>query len=198
MNRPTSGNKVHRRAESGGHHRQSSSGSGHHRSDSAQSCDLDIQHETKHHRSRSGPYEKNELRHDSSGSQLTSRSSMNETPYPRPTSLFPTSGDSNDSLRLEREPLKFEVNLVGAPPEVEQLVNNIKQVAEQFLYHWKMFPIAGIRGIVRDNLHVRTKTAEEGGDREVRGDPRMHAAAGFGTLSLFNSVKYRTRLTIMG
>ncbi|KAB0793481.1 hypothetical protein PPYR_13101 [Photinus pyralis] len=141
MNRPTSGNKVHRRAESGGHHRQSSSGSGHHRSDSAQSCDLDIQHETKHHRSRSGPYEKNELRHDSSGSQLTSRSSMNETPYPRPTSLFPTSGDSNDSLRLEREPLKFEVNLVGAPPEVEQLVNNIKQVAEQFLYHWKMFPI---------------------------------------------------------
>ncbi|KAJ8939049.1 hypothetical protein NQ318_007680 [Aromia moschata] len=25
--------------------------------------------------------------------------------------------------------------------EVEQLVNNIKHVAEQFLYHWKTFPI---------------------------------------------------------
>ncbi|XP_045520407.1 uncharacterized protein LOC123711728 isoform X1 [Pieris brassicae] len=41
----------------------------------------------------------------------------------------------------EREPLHFNVNLVGAPPEVEQLVNNIKQVAEDFLYHWKTFPI---------------------------------------------------------
>ncbi|KAJ0176992.1 hypothetical protein K1T71_007001 [Dendrolimus kikuchii] len=41
----------------------------------------------------------------------------------------------------EREPLHFDVQLVGAPPEVEQLVNNIKQVAEEFLYHWKTFPI---------------------------------------------------------
>ncbi|XP_050670639.1 uncharacterized protein LOC126969327 [Leptidea sinapis] len=41
----------------------------------------------------------------------------------------------------EKEPLRFDVNLVGAPPEVEQLVNNIKQVAEDFLYHWKTFPI---------------------------------------------------------
>lgn len=40
-----------------------------------------------------------------------------------------------------REPLRFDVQLVGAPPEVEQLVNNIKQVAEDFLYHWKTFPI---------------------------------------------------------
>lgn len=44
-------------------------------------------------------------------------------------------------MQAEREPIKFEVNLVGAPIEVEQLVNNIKHVAEQFLYHWKMFPI---------------------------------------------------------
>ncbi|KAF5295161.1 hypothetical protein FQR65_LT10549 [Abscondita terminalis] len=136
-NRPTSGNKSHKRVESGGHHRQSSSGSGHHRSDSAQSCDL----ETKaHNRTRSGAYEKNELRHDSSGSQLTSRSSVNE-PLSRPTSLFPKNGEGGDAPQLEREPLRFDVNLVGAPPEVEQLVNNIKQVAEQFLYHWKMFPI---------------------------------------------------------
>ncbi|CAG9584610.1 unnamed protein product [Danaus chrysippus] len=41
----------------------------------------------------------------------------------------------------EREPLRFDVQLVGAPPEVEQLVNNIKQVSEDFLYHWKTFPI---------------------------------------------------------
>lgn len=45
-------------------------------------------------------------------------------------------------MQPEREPLKFDVNLIGAPPEVEQLVNNIKQVAEQFLYHWKTFPIS--------------------------------------------------------
>lgn len=41
----------------------------------------------------------------------------------------------------EREPVNFTVNLVGAPPEVEQLVEHIKSVAEQFLYHWKTFPI---------------------------------------------------------
>lgn len=68
--------------------------------------------------------------------------------YPaRPTSLYPLrSNDSgiigHDPLQPEREPLRFDVTLVGAPPEVEQLVNNIKQVAEQFLYHWKTFPIS--------------------------------------------------------
>ncbi|XP_069968935.1 uncharacterized protein [Bactrocera oleae] len=41
----------------------------------------------------------------------------------------------------EREPVQFTVKLVGAPPEVEQLVEQIKHVAEQFLYHWKTFPI---------------------------------------------------------
>lgn len=45
------------------------------------------------------------------------------------------------SLAPEKEPLIFDVNLVGAPPEVEQLVEHIKTVAEQFLYHWKTFPI---------------------------------------------------------
>lgn len=48
----------------------------------------------------------------------------------------------------EREPLRFDVQLVGAPPEVEQLVNNIKQVAEDFLYHWKTFPIGENYSIV--------------------------------------------------
>lgn len=41
----------------------------------------------------------------------------------------------------EREPVQFTVNLVGAPEEVEQLIQQIKTVAEQFLYHWKTFPI---------------------------------------------------------
>lgn len=65
--------------------------------------------------------------------------------YTRPTSLYPTKVEGvigPDALQPEREPLRFDVNLVGAPPEVEQLVNNIKQVAEQFLYHWKTFPIS--------------------------------------------------------
>ncbi|XP_046659884.1 uncharacterized protein LOC124353884 isoform X2 [Homalodisca vitripennis] len=41
----------------------------------------------------------------------------------------------------EKEPLQFEAHLTGAPEEVVQLVNNIKEVGEQFLYHWKTFPI---------------------------------------------------------
>ncbi|XP_063825249.1 uncharacterized protein LOC135074798 [Ostrinia nubilalis] len=53
----------------------------------------------------------------------------------RPSSLL------LEAAAPEREPLRFDVQLVGAPPEVEQLVNNIKQVAEDFLYHWKTFPI---------------------------------------------------------
>lgn len=47
----------------------------------------------------------------------------------------------NSLLGPEREPIKFQINLVGAPPEVEQLVDHVKNVAEQFLYHWKTFPI---------------------------------------------------------
>ncbi|XP_055375175.1 uncharacterized protein LOC129607934 isoform X2 [Condylostylus longicornis] len=41
----------------------------------------------------------------------------------------------------EKEPVNFTINLVGAPPEAVQLVEHIKAVAEQFLYHWKTFPI---------------------------------------------------------
>lgn len=63
----------------------------------------------------------------------------NATPKPshnvrsRPTSLIP--------LAPEKEALTFTINLTGAPPEVEHLIEHIKIVAEQFLYHWKTFPI---------------------------------------------------------
>ncbi|KAF5280931.1 hypothetical protein FQA39_LY17937 [Lamprigera yunnana] len=100
-------------------HKRTESG-GHHRQSSSgsthQRSDSAQSYELdgKTHKSKNAAYE---LRHDSSGSQC------------------------DDVLQLEREPLRFDINLVGAPPEVEQLVNNVKQVAEQFLYHWKMFPI---------------------------------------------------------
>lgn len=50
----------------------------------------------------------------------------------RPSTLF----------TQEKEPINFEINLVGAPVEVEQLIEHIKAVAEQFLFHWKTFPIS--------------------------------------------------------
>ncbi|XP_055603337.1 uncharacterized protein LOC129751698 isoform X2 [Uranotaenia lowii] len=53
------------------------------------------------------------------------------TPLVRPNTLLPP----------EKEPVFFHINLIGAPPEVEQLIEHIKSVAEQFLYHWKTFPI---------------------------------------------------------
>lgn len=66
----------------------------------------------------------------------------------RPTSLFPLKNIDNASMgdlsHPEKEPIQFDINLVGAPPEVTELVNNIKQVAEQFLYHWRTFPIGKI------------------------------------------------------
>lgn len=48
----------------------------------------------------------------------------------------------NTLLPPEKEPVHFQINLIGAPPEVEQLIEHIKAVAEQFLYHWKTFPIS--------------------------------------------------------
>lgn len=45
-------------------------------------------------------------------------------------------------LGPEREQLRFQIpTLVGAPAEVVQLVQQIRNVAEQFLYHWNSFPI---------------------------------------------------------
>uniref|UniRef100_T1J1W8 Uncharacterized protein n=1 Tax=Strigamia maritima TaxID=126957 RepID=T1J1W8_STRMM len=41
----------------------------------------------------------------------------------------------------EREPLRFDVNFDGYPPETAELVTNIKNAAEKILYHWKTFPI---------------------------------------------------------
>lgn len=60
-------------------------------------------------------------------------SSTSSKPRSRPNSLL--------TMAPEKEPVIFTVNLAGAPPEVEQLVEHIKAVAEQFLYHWKTFPI---------------------------------------------------------
>ncbi|KAF6199354.1 hypothetical protein GE061_007380 [Apolygus lucorum] len=48
---------------------------------------------------------------------------------------------SYDAPLPEKEPLQFDVQLKGAPEEIVQLVHSIKQVGEQFLYHWKTFPI---------------------------------------------------------
>lgn len=67
-----------------------------------------------------------------SGDTATLPLGGNHTMNMRPSSL----------LSPEKEPINFSVNLVGAPPEVEQLVEHIKGVAEQFLYHWKTFPIS--------------------------------------------------------
>ncbi|XP_076160275.1 uncharacterized protein LOC143143176 isoform X2 [Ptiloglossa arizonensis] len=47
-----------------------------------------------------------------------------------------------DGLQPEKEPVEFDTShLRGAPAEVEALVHNIKEVAQQFLYHWRTFPI---------------------------------------------------------
>ncbi|EDW68148.2 uncharacterized protein Dvir_GJ24558 [Drosophila virilis] len=59
----------------------------------------------------------------------------------------------------EREPVEFNINLVGAPPEVEQLVQQIKCVAEQFLYHWKSFPIVLPQPLATSTLNVTASNA---------------------------------------
>ncbi|XP_066153534.1 uncharacterized protein [Euwallacea fornicatus] len=156
--RPNSGSRTssgHRRVESGTHNRHSSTSSGQNRSDSGQSPGSE-QYDRKHghHRSKSG-VQNSEREYTRADPDLHNKVEFRSThiintdppQYARPTSLYPlkNSHDSGlvgpDALQPEREPINFEVNLVGAPPEVEQLVNNVKHVAEQFLYHWKTFPI---------------------------------------------------------
>lgn len=67
-----------------------------------------------------------------------------ESKYQAETS-FKTSGSSRPTSLLdinpEKEPLNFDINLVGAPPEIQTLVEHIKIVAERYLYRWKTFPI---------------------------------------------------------
>ncbi|CAH0564403.1 unnamed protein product [Brassicogethes aeneus] len=150
--RPNSGSKT----SSSHRQRHSSSSSGHHRSDSGQSVASTEYHTERkhgHHRSKSGVHERerNETSQELSTNRIEFRTSHGlqdgNQHYTRPTSLYPLKSTDGliigapDNLQPEREPIYFDVALVGAPPEVEQLVNNIKQVAEQFLYHWKTFPI---------------------------------------------------------
>lgn len=164
---------------SGHHHRHSSSSSGHHRSDSGQSINSDHRHHLLgHYRSKSGVHEREKTNSNASDerkririnytlsvnlniilvlARVESRSLQNER-HQRPTSLYPLRSTNSsslafpDALHPEREPINFDVALIGAPPEVEQLVNNIKQVAEQFLYHWKTFPISIGLEIIADIL----------------------------------------------
>ncbi|XP_058129825.1 uncharacterized protein LOC131272187 isoform X2 [Anopheles coustani] len=72
----------------------------------------------------------------------------------RPTSLLPP----------EKEPVNFQINLIGAPPEVEQLIEHIKAVAEQFLYHWKTFPIMG----GGSNVNMQNSLVGSSGSRKTR------------------------------
>lgn len=49
---------------------------------------------------------------------------------------------SSLNLIPEREHLKFDIpTLVEGPPQVYLLLQQIQGVAEQYLYHWKSFPI---------------------------------------------------------
>ncbi|XP_014469880.1 PREDICTED: uncharacterized protein LOC106741940 isoform X2 [Dinoponera quadriceps] len=71
-------------------------------------------------------------------SASTNSANTNHQAYPHQ----PYHRDNTDGLQPEKEPVEFDTShLRGAPTEVEALVHNIKEVAQQFLYHWRTFPI---------------------------------------------------------
>ncbi|XP_063981609.1 uncharacterized protein LOC135164835 isoform X2 [Diachasmimorpha longicaudata] len=95
----------------------------------------------------------------------------------------------NDGLQAEKEPVQFDAShLRGAPAEVESLVHNIKEVAQQFLYHWKTFPIVlppplsacsdGDETLVRKKYHLRDLFVAPSFDEldavavDIKGEPR--------------------------
>ena len=60
-------------------------------------------------------------------------------------------------------------HLRGAPAEVESLVHNIKEVAQQFLYHWKTFPI-----VLPISLSSQNNQANNGEDSLARKKHQYH------------------------
>ncbi|XP_051167467.1 uncharacterized protein LOC127285474 isoform X1 [Leptopilina boulardi] len=96
---------------------------------------------------------------------------------------------SGDGFQPEKEPVDFETShLRGAPAEVESLVHNIKEVAQQFLYHWRTFPIAlppslstctdGDDTLARKKHHLRDLFVAPSFDEldavavDIKGEPR--------------------------
>ncbi|XP_060827871.1 uncharacterized protein LOC132913490 isoform X1 [Bombus pascuorum] len=68
--------------------------------------------------------------------------SANTAPNHQAYNQQPCHRQNGDGLQPEKEPVEFDTShLRGAPAEVEALVHNIKEVAQQFLYHWRTFPI---------------------------------------------------------
>ncbi|XP_071579554.1 uncharacterized protein [Temnothorax nylanderi] len=73
-----------------------------------------------------------------SASTNSANTGPNHQAYPQQ----PYHRENADGLQPEKEPVEFDTShLRGAPAEVEALVHNIKEVAQQFLYHWRTFPI---------------------------------------------------------
>ncbi|XP_012234125.2 uncharacterized protein [Linepithema humile] len=73
-----------------------------------------------------------------SASANSANTGPNHQAYPQQ----PYHRENADGLQPEKEPVEFDTShLRGAPAEVEALVHNIKDVAQQFLYHWRTFPI---------------------------------------------------------
>ncbi|XP_014234034.1 uncharacterized protein LOC106657177 isoform X1 [Trichogramma pretiosum] len=85
-----------------------------------------------------------------------------------------------DGLQPEKEPVEFDCrHLRGAPAEVESLVRNIEQVAQQFLYHWKTFPIVLPVGLSsqqhqQQQQHNNVVAANNGEDSLVRGASKKY------------------------
>ncbi|XP_044008897.1 uncharacterized protein LOC122852871 isoform X2 [Aphidius gifuensis] len=80
-----------------------------------------------------------------STSANTANAGVNNQAYPPAQSYHNNNNHYHyigDGINPEKEPVEFDTShLRGAPAEVETLVHNIKDVAQQFLYHWKTFPI---------------------------------------------------------
>jgi hypothetical protein len=52
-----------------------------------------------------------------------------------------------ENIGPEKEPIIFNINIDGGEsPDYEQLIKQIKLVAEQHLYRWKTFPFSKIVG----------------------------------------------------
>ncbi|XP_034935076.1 uncharacterized protein [Chelonus insularis] len=120
-----------------------------------------------------------------STSANSANSGPNHQAYPPPQPYH----HIGDGLQPEKEPVEFDTShLRGAPTEVEALVHNIKEVAQQFLYHWRTFPIVlppplssctdGEDTLARKKHHLRDLFVPPSFDEldavavDIKGEPR--------------------------
>ncbi|KAL3877445.1 hypothetical protein ACJMK2_035151 [Sinanodonta woodiana] len=75
--------------------------------------------------------------------------------------------DFDDEDSPEREPLRFSYDRSSVSPEMAEVMDNIKKLAETMLYHWKTFPIKLPQSVTGTKNRMSSVTGGNGQEKVV-------------------------------